>query len=275
MDEREEQEGNQRPMTAEVLIQRLFRDPRYMLIGKTERLGRELLSFIESCTLLSATGDMKGQLLLNNEYELRGRPDGERPYGHESLLDYHLDRRGEKVSLSDEDLSALRDESWLYYVRRNFHFLLEDWAAGRDDAEHNLGLWHLVEQSDAGEAAKWGYLKWWPWMERDRAIGQAMWYLAHDQPDQAAAELYRGERAIEQFGERYREQYAQEESDGRDLCTHMAHHLGALAELLRRDSNLPVSLDERLAQAESRGDAEEVERLRTEMIRRAMEEGEP
>lgn len=274
MGESEEQEGNQRQLTAELLIQRLFRDPRYLLIGKAERLGRELISFIESCTVLSATGDVKGQLLLNNEYEVRGRPDGERPYGQESLLDYHLEKRGETLSLSDEDLTALREESWLYYVRRNFHFLLENWTAARDDAEHNLGLWHVVEQSDAGEEAKWGYLKWWPWMERDRAIGQTLSYLEHDRADLAATELHRAQRAIEQFGERYHEQYAQEEGDGRELCAHMAQHLNALVELLRRDRDLPVSLDERLHLAEAQGDAEEVERLRNEMIRRTVEEGE-
>jgi hypothetical protein len=55
----------------------------------------------------------------------------------------------------------------------------------------------------------------------------------------------------------------------------MAQHLSALVELLRRDRDLPVSLDEQLDDAETRGDAEEVERLRNEMIRSAMEEGEP
>ena len=275
MEEPEEHEENQRPVTVEVLIQRLYRDPRYMLMGKIERFGRELLAFIESCTVLSATGDVRGQMLLNNEYETRGRPDGERPYGEDSLLDYYLGKRGEKFALNDDDLSALRDESWLYYVRRNFFFLLEDWGAARDDAEHNLEIWSIIEQSEANEAAKWASLKWWPWMERDRAIAQALWDVGHEQPDHAATELYRAQRGIEQFGERYQEQYAQEEGDSRNICTHMAQHVGALVELLRRDQGLPKSLDERFDDAETRGDTEEVERLRSEMIRRAMEEGEP
>lgn len=275
MEEPEEQEESARQLTLELLIQRLYRDPRYMLLGKTERFGRELLSFVENCTLLSATGDIRGQCLLNHEYEVHGRPDGERPYGKESLLDYYLDTRGEQLILSDDDLSALRDESWLYYVRRNFFFLLEEWAAARDDAEHNLGIWDIIERAEANESAKWASLKWWPWMERDRAIGQALSDLQHDRLDHAAAELYRAQRAIHQFGERYQDQYAQEEGDTQEICTHMAGHLAALVELLRRDYNLPLSLDERLAEAEARGDVEEVERLRNEMIRRAMEESAP
>jgi hypothetical protein len=234
-----------------------------------------LLSFIENCTLISAIGDIRGQTLLNSEFETHGRPDGERPYGKDSLLDHHLDTRGEKLVLSDDDLSALRDESWLYYVRRNFFFLLEEWASARDDAEHNLGIWDIIECSEANETAKWASLKWWPWMERDRAVGQALSDLEHERPDHAATELYRASRGIQQFGERYQDQYAQEEGDTREICTHMAQHLSALVELLRRDRDLPVSLDEQLDDAETRGDAEEVERLRNEMIRSAMEEGEP
>lgn len=275
MEEPEESDETQPQLTVELLVQRLYRDPRYMLIGKTERFGRELLSFIENCTLLSATGDIRGQTLLNSEYEMQGRPDGERPYGKDSLLSYYLDQDGEQLLLSDEDLSALRDESWLYYVRRNFFFLLEEWASARDDAEHNLGIWDIIARSQAIETAKWASLKWWPWIARDRAVGQALSDLEQGHPDHAAAELYRTTRAIQQFGERYQEQYAQEEGDTREICLHMAQHLGALVELLRRDRNLPTSLDEQLDDAESRNDAEELERLRTEMIRKTMEEGAP
>ncbi len=269
--EEHNEEEEPRHLTLEDLLQRLYRDPRYMLIGKTERFGRTLIAFIENCTVLSATGDIRGQMLLNSEFELQGRPDGERPYQMESLVDYYLDRQEEQLSFTDDEFVALRDESWLYYVRRNFLLLLGEYPLARDDAEHNLSLWHLIDRSDASEAGKWSYLKWWPWIERDRAVAQALTDLDNGDPDHAATELYRAHRAILQFGERYEEQYAQEEGDGQTLCRHMAGHLEALAEVLRRDRDLPTSLDEQLDQAEARGDTEEVERLRAEMIRRTME----
>ena len=273
-EEPEEHLEGQRHLTLDVFVQRLFRDPRYMLIGKTERFGRDLMSFVEGCTVLSATGDVRGQLLLNSEFELRGRPDGERPYGKDSLLDMHLEARQQQVSLSEEEFAALRDESWLYYIRRNFGFLLGEYALARDDAEHNLGIWDLVERSDAEEQLKWSYLKWWPWMERDRAVAQALWHVEQKELQQAATELYQAQRNIEQFGNRHEEEYAQEEGEGSALASHMAQHVRALVEILRRDHKLPLSLEERLDLAEEKGDSEEVERLRGEMIRRAMEEGE-
>jgi hypothetical protein len=272
---REDEEARTLPARVETFIQRLYRDPRYLLVGKVERFGRELISFVEGCTMLSATGDVKGQALINNEYRFGGRPDGERPYGHESLLDHYLSGRGDEgMSLDEEELAALRDESWQYYVRRNFAFLLGRFVQARDDAEHNLGIWNVIEQSSASDAAKWSMAKWWPWIERDRAVAQALWHLQHGEAEQAATELYRAQRSIDQFGERHAEEYAREEEGGEALCAQMRQHIEALVELLREQKQIPVSLEEQLDEAAARGDAEQVERLRAEMIRRAVGEDE-
>lgn len=273
MDQPDDHQADGLPPKVRAFVNRLYRDPRYLLLEKTERFGRPRISFIEGCTLLSATGEVRGQVLLNREYEREGRPDGERPYGHDSLLDFLLQARGgEEVSLSDEDLAALQEESWQYYVRRNFSFLLGDYHQARDDAEHNLAIWDLVARSAAPDDDKWTYLKWWPWIERDRAIAQALWDLRHGEPEHAAAELYRARRSIEQFGQQHAAPYAEEEGDSAQLCSHMVEHVTALVDLLRRDADLPVSLEEQLDLASARGDAAEMERLREEMIRRAVDE---
>lgn len=281
MNEAEDREGREdegaRKLAApvETFIQRLYRDPRYLLVGKVERFGRELIAFVEGCTILSATGDVKGQALISNEYCFGCRPDGERPYGHESLLDHYLsDRRDEEMSLDDEELAALRDESWQYYVRRNFAFLLGRFAQARDDAEHNLDISNVIEQSSASDAAKWSMAKWWPWIERDRAVAQALWHLQHGEAEQAATELYRAQRSIDQFDERHAEEYAREEEGGDALCAQMRQHIETLVDLLREQKQIPVSLEEQLDDAAARGDAEQVERLRAEMIRRAVGEDE-
>jgi len=251
-------------------VQQLCRDPRYLLIGKIERFGRELIAFVEGCTIISATGEVRGQALLNMEYELRGRPDGERPHEEQSLVDYYLSARGRKsLPLGTSDLAPLREESWLYYVRRNFAFLLEEYGQARDDAEHNLAIWDLVEQSEATEEAKWTYLRWWPWIERDRAMAHALWSLKQGRAEDAATELYRAQRSIEQYGERYGASYAREQGEGKSFCVQMREHLTGLAEILREEG-VPVSMEEQLEAAAARGDAEEVERLRREMIRRAV-----
>jgi hypothetical protein len=274
MSEQQDEDSVRISSRVQELIQRLYRDPRYLLLGRIERFGRELISFVEASTLVSGAGDVRGQALINSEYELRGRPDGERPYESESLLDHYLARGQDSPPLGEEEIGALREESWQYYVRRGFVFLLGDYGQARDDAEHNLGIWNLVEQSDAGSAAKWGYLRWWPWIERDRAVAQALLCVKHGQLEDAATELYRAQRNIDQYGERHAEQYGREEDSDESLCVQMRQHIAALVELLREDHSLPVSLEEQLDEANARGDAEGVERLRKEMIRRAVDEGE-
>jgi hypothetical protein len=275
MEQSDENEREALPATIRAFFQRLYRDPRYLLVDKGERFGRERIAFMEVCTILSPTGEVRGQTLLSREYARAGRPDGERPYGDDSLLDHYLETRGgETAEFSEDELAALRDETWQYYVRRNFSFLLEDHYQAREDAEHNLGISNLVERSNAGEAAKWSYLRWWPWIERDRAIAQALWDLEHGESDQAAMELYRAQRSIEQFGRQHAEQYAEEGGEDQDLCSHMHQHIQTLVELLRRHRNLPVSLEEQFDQAAEKGDRTEMDRLRAEMIRRAVDAGE-
>ncbi len=272
-DQNEEAESRKLPTRLQDFINRLYRDPRYLLIGKIERFGRELAAFIEGCTIIASTGDVRGQALINSEFELRGRPDGQRPYHEESLVDYYHSTMGKThLPLGDDEFSGLREESWQYYVRRCFAFLLGDYQQAREDAEHNHAIWNLVEQSSITEEYRWSYLRWWPWIERDRAIAQTLLHLEQGRREEAAAELYLAQRAITQYGERHAEQYAQEDDEAKSLCAHMTQHISSLVEILREEMDLPVSMEERLDDANARGDHEEAERLRGEMIRRAVGE---
>ncbi len=270
-DEQDDDSAGKLSTRTQAFIHRLYRDPRYLLLGRVERFGQYLISFVEGCTMISATGEVRGQALINSEYRMRGRPDGQRPYDQPTLVDHYLLQQSEGgAALEDEDLAALREESWQFYVRRNFAFLLEDFGQARDDAEHNLTIWNLVDQSAASDEAKWSYLRWWPWIERDRAIAQALSYIRENRPDAASTELYRTQRSIQQFGERHGAEYEREGEEGKALCSQMAQHIAGLVEILREDEGLPVSTEEQLDEARARGDEEEVERLRKEMIRRAM-----
>jgi hypothetical protein len=83
------------------------------------------------------------------QLELDGRPDGARPYGHESLLEYyeqtlieHVQRRGddESFSLSRECCRVLRQEAYLFYQRYLSLFVLEDYDRVAADTARNLRL---------------------------------------------------------------------------------------------------------------------------------------
>lgn len=81
------------------------------------------------------------------QMELTGRPDGQRPHGCESLLDYyesqlaeHRRRFGTELgfTLSTEQCQSLREEAFMYYQRYLSLFVLEDFAGVVRDTSRNL-----------------------------------------------------------------------------------------------------------------------------------------
>ncbi len=81
--------------------------------------------------------------------ETTGRPDGTRPHGCESLLDYHEQRLDEHIArhgtddgfvLSPQDCQELRREANLYYQRYIALFVLGEFEAVARDTEHNLRI---------------------------------------------------------------------------------------------------------------------------------------
>lgn len=89
------------------------------------------------------------------QMETEGRPDGTRPFNHESLLEYqtarletHKRRNGTDLgfSLSPDDCKAIRDESLQYYQRYLANFALEEYDAVVRDTQHNLDILDLISQ---------------------------------------------------------------------------------------------------------------------------------
>jgi len=94
------------------------------------------------------------------QMETEGRPDGARPHGFESLLDYQLDRvrRYERQTgttagflLTGDECKALRDEAVMYYHRYVGMFVIEQYDAVIRDADRNLDLVDLCRDYAAEE----------------------------------------------------------------------------------------------------------------------------
>ena len=94
-----------------------------------------------------------------------GRPDGKRPYGHASLLDYYLaklrqhtqkhDGSAEKFVLKPEDCSKLQVEALQYHHRYICLLQLEEYAAVVRDTERNLKLFDFVAEHAESEDLIW------------------------------------------------------------------------------------------------------------------------
>ena len=86
------------------------------------------------------------------QMELTGRPDGNRPHGCESLLEYyetelkdHETRNGTELGfhLTGEQCQALREEAVMYYHRYLSLFVLEDFPGVVRDTARNLRVLDL------------------------------------------------------------------------------------------------------------------------------------
>ena len=83
------------------------------------------------------------------QMEMIGRPDGKRPEGHESLLEFyearakHATDTGTPFSLSSDDCAQLMREGLQYYHRYLSAFQLERYDLVARDTERNLRLFSV------------------------------------------------------------------------------------------------------------------------------------
>lgn len=86
------------------------------------------------------------------QMEMSGRPDGERPHGCESLLEYHKERAreqqtaGQEYRLGPEETAELQHEGIQYYHRYISLFQLNDFQGVIRDTQRNLDLLSFVQE---------------------------------------------------------------------------------------------------------------------------------
>lgn len=143
------------------------------------------------------------------QYELKGRPDGKRPHGFESELDYQLDRLeaarrtgGEDVfALSPDDCEELFREGTLYYHRYLHLFQLQDWHRTARDTARNLRLFDFVRDNARSEDDQTYLEKWRPYLVRINAVARAMIELEKGAHDRAVQIVNRAVEKIEELDE--------------------------------------------------------------------------
>jgi hypothetical protein len=134
------------------------------------------------------------------QMETTGRPDGLRPEGFDSLLDYQKDRLArysqhnspESFVLSQDECRLLREEAVQYYHRYVGLFALADYAGVVRDTSRNLELFDLCRQfgETEGDRSVLEQFRAPVLMMRARSEGEMA--LAAGQPKQALASLDRG-----------------------------------------------------------------------------------
>ncbi|MHC4563124.1 MAG: UvrB/UvrC motif-containing protein [Planctomycetota bacterium] len=208
------------------------------------------------------------------QMEITGRPDGERPYGYESVLTYYQEklkrfRDADEESdfrLDERACEMLRAEAVMYYHRYLTGFILEDYALVETDTLRNLELMDFCTQYAVEDTDKYLLEQYRPYVVMMLARARARMALADSRPKVALA-------AVRDAITDIRNHYEQFGADEEEVTSSELAILQALAsEIEQRVPVDPVSkLRKQLDQAIAEERYEDAANLRDQLSRLAQD----
>ena len=146
-----------------------------------------------------------------------GRPDGERPHDHESLLEYYLDRlkahkrrNGTELgfALNPDEIQDIHDEAMQYYQRYLANFVLEDYDAVARDTQRNLRVLDLCLAYATEEEDRYALEPYRPYICMMNSRSRARAAMKKGAYRSALAHINNGLRTINAFFKHYGDQKA-------------------------------------------------------------------
>lgn len=151
------------------------------------------------------------------QMELNGRPDGERPHGFESLLEYfeslvqdHKRRHGTNLGfqLTSTHCQSLRDEAVMYYHRYLSLFVLEDFSGVVRDTARNLRVLDLCGKYADDEQDRLVLEQYRPYITMMHSRAQASMYMKDNRLHDALRTVEEGLTGIKEFFLRFGQEEA-------------------------------------------------------------------
>jgi len=200
------------------------------------------------------------------QMELEGRPDGVRPFGFESLLDFHQAKppkhKGASYQVDGEACGSLMREGVQYYHRYLALFHLERYDLVARDTSRNLELFAFIREHATRRRDRLQFDQYRPYvtMMRSRALGLAA--LANDDHKRALEAIDEGVEGIRAFLTEY------DQTDNLAECMELAFLLRWRKEVEHDRPVGPVeSIEKQLQRVIAREDYEEAARLRDQIRR--------
>ncbi|MBY0309365.1 MAG: UvrB/UvrC motif-containing protein [Phycisphaerales bacterium] len=213
------------------------------------------------------------------QMHLEGRPDGQRPRGFDSLLEYHEARLDEFVSrngppgggapgeggaqeftLSADECRELREEAVQYYQRYTGLLVMEDYDGVVRDTTRNLRLLDFCKQYAESEGDRTALEQFRAYITMTRARALASQALKDDEPKAALHAVEEGLEALRQHFSEHGPDGAYEQSGEVQMLSQMRDALIPRQPLTPRQD-----LKRRLAEAVSKENYELAALLRDEL----------
>lgn len=138
-----------------------------------------------------------------------GRPDGKRPFGHESLLQHYQAKlekyrrihgaSDEGFTLKADDCAKLQQEAIQYHHRYICLFQLEDYPAVIRDTERNLVVFTFVNEYAESDELSWSLQQFGPQLLMMRIRARGMQALRDNRHEEAVEAIRDGLDEIRDF----------------------------------------------------------------------------
>lgn len=191
------------------------------------------------------------------QMEPNGRPDGLRPRGYPTLLEYHLSQertsRGHTLPpLNEEACAELQQEAVQFYYRYLSLYALRHYEGVIRDTCHNMGIVDLIDRRAEDDDLAWEFLQFYPYIRMMNARATADQFVAdgRDEYEMAILAVEQGLADIRAFWKRHDDTDYDEE-----ISTDEEEALTELLEDLRQ--RRPKSRHERLREDMQRAIASE------------------
>ncbi len=198
------------------------------------------------------------------QMEVEGRPDGTRPHGADTYLDYLLAQEfhdPDRFQLTAEDCEEIDREFMQFYHRRISWLAMHRYEEAVRDADHTLALMDFCRRHAEDPQWLWSHEQYRPFVLFHRTQAAALAALDHHQPEEAINRINQGLEQIAQF---YRQHDAEEHWEEDELV----QRLRELRETIREDFHVGKTLAEQLSEAIASEQYELAARLRDELRRR-------
>ena len=198
------------------------------------------------------------------QMESTGRPDGERPEGVETYLDYLIQQsiaKGDALVLDDDQCYEIDREFLQYYHRRICCLALREFHRAIRDADHTLTLMDFIAEHSADKQWTLSHEQYRPFVLFHRTQAGALAALQTGGAEVAIEECNRGLGRIREVFETLE---AEEQFDRDELVAQLVE----LKESLREEYKVGRTLAEQLSDAVSAEQYERAARLRDEIARR-------
>ena len=198
------------------------------------------------------------------QLEIAGRPDGARPEGYDTYLEFLQSQSSENIGSIelDDDLCGEIDREFVqFYHRRICWLTLRQFERAVQDADHTLALMDFCRDHSDDEQWTMSHEQYRPFVLFHRTQADSLAALENGGPEGAIEKINDGIDEFRRFFANYDAEDHFEEDD-------LVRRLVELRESLRDQFNVGKTLQEKLADAVAREKYELAAEIRDQMNRR-------